>query len=70
MIYWQLFISCNTLFAYWLLTHPMHDVRRIGLWVTLVSEIQWTTMLSMLALWGLVPISIIMFIITVKRLLE
>jgi len=70
MIYWQLFISLNTLFAYWLLTHQMHDIRRFGLWVTLITEIQWMSMFGMLTMWGLIPISVIMFIITVKRLLE
>jgi hypothetical protein len=68
MIAWRLFISFNTIIAYWLLTHPEH--RRIGLWWTLATELQWMLMFGVSEIYELIPISLFMLGITIKRLLE
>ena len=68
MIALQIFISLNTMYAYWLVTHPTH--RRTGLYWTLGTEMGWMSMFTLMGAYGLLPISIVMFGITVKRLRE
>jgi len=68
MIAWQLFISLNTIIAYWLVTDTSR--RRLGLWWSLLTEAQWLSMFWVAGMYGLVPISIVMFGITLKRLWE
>ena len=68
MIWFQLFVSLNTMLAYWLVTSIKY--RRVGLWWTIGTETMWTTLFIWMEAYGLIPISLVMFGITVKRLSE
>ena len=68
MIYIEILVSICTMLSYWLLTHSTY--RTYGLWATLGTECLWMSMFGYREMWGLMPISIVMFIITTIRLRE
>ncbi len=68
MIYMQLFISLNTVIAYYLVTSVKW--RRVGLWWGLTTEIGWGWMFIIGEDWGFMVATVFMAWIAVSRLID
>ena len=64
----QIVVSLSTVYAYWLVTHCSWTHRKSGLWLTLFTELGWMGMFVLIEQYYLIPISVFMLYISVRRL--
>ena len=68
MILFQALVSIATVISYWLVTHLRY--RRVGLWCSVFTELSWFGLFLTMGAYTLLPISIFMLGISVRRIYE